>query len=480
MWKDVAAETQINYGTAFELYQYPLKNAKRDEDENILAQLLVTPPQTIEVLKQDPFNGDPVLQGQLDDALTAKGLSKPQDLLDEAKDGLSQGAAGSCSARLNCSLGSNSKRSTILDSTFGSGDDEKPIDGWDIACSDLAKHLLAIMEKQCALIKFKGTIKVVLETGEMKSTDITASMTSIIDLIVGTEAHGPSSGCWRYTLDVTPLKNIAVTNIFSISPKIIDTLGIDYETDSAVNVVGGASMKLNNAAVRLDMKAKTASDIVNWQPQSNLTYPLFKSASKVRLTSFMRTSIDLSISVLNAQLQDLATLTSETVFDARTLDLLIAGREPTKVSYACLQIATGTVTASVYGSTSTTYSGVSTSTVTQTVGEQGPLAIETELWRQSLATEVTATKGVVTSTKAGSRPLQTQLSCFTLTSHGRPHIEGKALGFQQGGDFLSLGYRIIEPAVFFLTSNGTLVAYPEPSTPGSQEPRVLCGPGSPD
>ncbi|KAJ9640942.1 hypothetical protein H2199_005610 [Coniosporium tulheliwenetii] len=305
-------------------------------------------------------------------------------------------------------------------------------------------------------------------------------MTSIIDLIVGTEAHGPSSGCWRYTLDVTPLKNIAVTNIFSISPKIIDTLGIDYETDSAVNVVGGASMKLNNAAVRLDMKAKTASDIVNWQPQSNLTYPLFKSASKVRLTSFMRTSIDLSISVLNAQLQDLATLTSETVFDARTLDLLIAGREPTKVSYACLQIATGTVTASVYGSTSTTYSGVSTSTVTQTVGEQGPLAIETELWRQSLATEVTATKGVVTSTKAGSRPLQTQLSCFTLTSHGRPHIEGKALGFQQGGDFLSLGYRIIEPAVFFLTSNGTLVAYPEPSTPGSQEPRVLCGPGSPD
>lgn len=65
-------------------------------------------------------------------------------------------------------------------------------------------------------IIFKGTIKVVLETREIKSADVTASMSSVIDLIVGIEAQGPSSGSWKYTLSGTPLKDISVANVFAI------------------------------------------------------------------------------------------------------------------------------------------------------------------------------------------------------------------------------------------------------------------------
>lgn len=131
-----ASPTLVVGEKAFELYQFLLNNAKRDEDGNIVAQLPVVPKQTIEVPEQDPFNGDPALQAQLDDVLAAKGLSRPQDLFDQAKDGLSQGAAASCGAPPSPTVSSKRSIDDIL--RLNARDDEQP-DGWDIACDDLIK-----------------------------------------------------------------------------------------------------------------------------------------------------------------------------------------------------------------------------------------------------------------------------------------------------------------------------------------------------
>lgn len=412
-------------------------------------------------------------------------------------------------------------------------------------------------------------------------------------------------------------------------------------------------MSLNNAAVRMDMVAKTARDIINWHPQSTLTYPSFKSTSKVRLASFMQTSIEMSISISNAKLQGLATLTSETTvgFDSEQLGAasgscatesllmtsyvsskntvmisdtqkglaekkeynppkcfkvpsnkpsnaevaslrevggefctsynrynaltstnflvstttapstttetqtetivhvsasttylteqtmftvtsvvpsthwiltpgtqqlethfkkrdvpaatvnslvrhphsppavtapafakravatpaMVAGWEPTKISYACSQITTGTITTSVYQSTSTVYSGVSTVFSTRTVGVQGPLVTQSVTYTVPQYTTTTVTEGVVTSTRAISCPLQTQVSCFTITGHGAPHIEGKPLGMKDGDGNPRFDINIAEPGVFYLTTNGTLVGYQTPSNPGSTERVALCG-----
>lgn len=139
----------------------------------------------------------------------------------------------------------------------------------------------------------------------------------------------------------------------------------------------------------------------------------------------------------------------------------------------CKQVATGTSTATYYTATTTAYSGTTTATVYSTVFEQGAsVASETVTYYNAYWVPQTVTSGAeVTSTVASSCPLQTQVSCFTVTGHGPPSVDGKQL-YGAAGElsaliFGSWGDGWI-PLTFSLNCEGNLVALNlnDPLAPG--------------
>ncbi|KAL4876406.1 hypothetical protein BJY04DRAFT_223042 [Aspergillus karnatakaensis] len=143
---------------------------------------------------------------------------------------------------------------------------------------------------------------------------------------------------------------------------------------------------------------------------------------------------------------------------------MVSDWEDDKISMACSQIATGTLTTTFYTSTATTYSGVVTSTVYSTVNALGDMVTQTfeRVVVSYTATTVTADAPTATATTATTCPLQTQVSCFTITGHGPEHIDGKQLHLSPETDSLvwggwGAGY---EPGIFYLTCAGELVSLP--------------------
>ncbi|KAL2845880.1 hypothetical protein BJY01DRAFT_247487 [Aspergillus pseudoustus] len=142
---------------------------------------------------------------------------------------------------------------------------------------------------------------------------------------------------------------------------------------------------------------------------------------------------------------------------------IVSTWDAAKISLACSQIATGTVTTTFYTSTATAYSGVVTSTIYSRVDALGNLVTKTF---DSVVVSYTATTvtdsiaATATATTATSCPLQSQISCFSITAHGPDHVDGKELYLHPthaspvwGG--WGAGY---EKAVFYLTCAGELVS----------------------
>jgi hypothetical protein len=147
------------------------------------------------------------------------------------------------------------------------------------------------------------------------------------------------------------------------------------------------------------------------------------------------------------------------VVDAPTM---INTWDNTKISLACSQIATGTSTSTYFTSTATSYSGTVTSTVYSTVDVLGQLVTATSPQYIRSITITTVTSGAtVTATTASSCPIQTEVSCFSLTGHGAPHIDGKPLMMYYNDAFAApifggFGWGWI-PATFYLDCAGQLV-----------------------
>lgn len=141
---------------------------------------------------------------------------------------------------------------------------------------------------------------------------------------------------------------------------------------------------------------------------------------------------------------------------------MISTWDNTKVSLACSQIATGTSTSTYFTSTTTAFSGTITSTVYSTVDVLGQLVTKTNPQYIRSITITTVTQGAtVTAATASSCPIQTQASCFRLTGHGAPHIDGKQLMMYYNDAFAApifggYGWGWI-PATFYLTCAGVLV-----------------------
>ncbi|KAJ5547306.1 hypothetical protein N7494_004891 [Penicillium frequentans] len=142
---------------------------------------------------------------------------------------------------------------------------------------------------------------------------------------------------------------------------------------------------------------------------------------------------------------------------------LVSTWDASKISLACSQVATGTATTTFYTSTATAYSGSVVNTVYSTVDALGALKTETfsRIVVSQTATTVTGTQ-TATATTATGCPLQTQVSCFTISAIGPDHINGKQLYLSDNSSSpvwggWGAGYEV---GVFYLTCAGDLVALP--------------------
>ncbi|KFY85691.1 hypothetical protein V500_08192 [Pseudogymnoascus sp. VKM F-4518 (FW-2643)] len=135
---------------------------------------------------------------------------------------------------------------------------------------------------------------------------------------------------------------------------------------------------------------------------------------------------------------------------------VVADWPATKISYACKQVATGTAT-KTYTATSTLISGLTTVTQTVTANVNGPLSTRTVMTTSTayMGYVRTTVPGVATVTRGASCPLQTQATCFEVTAHGRPHVEGKKMRYYKDNGMFS--FLDSSPGtVFYVTCDGTL------------------------
>lgn len=138
----------------------------------------------------------------------------------------------------------------------------------------------------------------------------------------------------------------------------------------------------------------------------------------------------------------------------------ISSWSPKKISAACAQIATGTLTTTYFvaTATSTIATSTGTTTLTQYVGTDAAIAVTDYYTRTRYArTTITYTSGLTTTTVATDCPLATQISCFTLTgqSGAAPHIDGALFGVHDGYANPSFQYK--SNTVWYLTCNNSLV-----------------------
>lgn len=118
-------------------------------------------------------------------------------------------------------------------------------------------------------------------------------------------------------------------SLTSIRPKMLYGLGVEYNTDTAVDVVGGAQMTLSNAQAVIDLLTNTVVSSANWKPTVSFTNPVFVTGSNVLLTPIMRTSINMQISIFGIKLLS-PSITSETVVGIDTTYSFTGGVCPAK------------------------------------------------------------------------------------------------------------------------------------------------------
>ena len=138
----------------------------------------------------------------------------------------------------------------------------------------------------------------------------------------------------------------------------------------------------------------------------------------------------------------------------------ISSWSPKKISAACAQIATGTLTTTYFvaTATSTIATSTGTTTLTQYVGTDAAIAVTDYYTRTRYArTTTTFTSGSTTTIVATGCPLATQISCFTLTGQSgqAPHIDGALFGVRDG--YSNPSFRYHDHTVWYLTCNNTLV-----------------------
>lgn len=126
---------------------------------------------------------------------------------------------------------------------------------------------------------------------------------------------------WTTALSLNDLLTLSVENVFSLKPNIVFSIGVQFSTDSAVSVQGGAVLNVGNAAANINLASVSTTSVSGWAPSLQMTYPTFSTTSKVQLVPYIRRSFSIAFSVLGKS-SSLIAFTSETAlgFNSQMLD----------------------------------------------------------------------------------------------------------------------------------------------------------------
>ncbi|KAI8940076.1 hypothetical protein NX059_003795 [Plenodomus lindquistii] len=153
------------------------------------------------------------------------------------------------------------------------------------------------------------------------SAQFTATQSSTASLLFNVRVNGPGAGTFDRVLSTFKLDSITAPGVVTITPKFLYGVGLTYDTAQKIDVQAGAVLTYSGAAADMDVKAKTASNARNWQPQAQITYPKLTTAGRTILTPYIKTDIQLSLNIFGANLENAMVLTTQTNlgFDAQVL-----------------------------------------------------------------------------------------------------------------------------------------------------------------
>ena len=163
-------------------------------------------------------------------------------------------------------------------------------------------------------IAFSGKIVVSVTEGVLtiKSADVTPGISGTANMVVRLQSDGAYSGDWSYNFNTVDLGAIQMDSAFKITPTVIYGLGVQFSTDSALDVTGGASFSWNGAAAPINIMSRSLTNKWNWQPTVSLTMPSFKTGATVSIKPYMRWLVNLNVDIYG-MVKILPSITSQTV-----------------------------------------------------------------------------------------------------------------------------------------------------------------------
>jgi hypothetical protein len=146
--------------------------------------------------------------------------------------------------------------------------------------------------------KIAGTVRYVFETSALRAATLKISENSKTNMVYHLNTKRRWAYNWNSALDTGDMESVSVAGVFKITPSVIFSMGVDFSTDAAVDVEGGAVLSVKNAQVDFDMSSLTADNPLNWTPRVDMTNPIFKKAAKVKMIPYIRRLIDIKFSVM--------------------------------------------------------------------------------------------------------------------------------------------------------------------------------------
>ncbi|KAJ3955188.1 hypothetical protein N0V92_008295 [Colletotrichum tropicale] len=148
-------------------------------------------------------------------------------------------------------------------------------------------------------ISFIGKIIVVITNGvvQIQQADVTPGISGVANAVVRLQSDGPWNGIWNYNYKPVDLGPIKMDGAFRINPAVLYSIGIEYSTDSSVDITGGARFTWANAAATVNILQSRVTTQRNWKPTVEFTFPSFRQGSAVKLKPFIRWVIKMEIDI---------------------------------------------------------------------------------------------------------------------------------------------------------------------------------------
>lgn len=159
----------------------------------------------------------------------------------------------------------------------------------------------------------------------------TVTQSSEASLLYNIRVNGAGSGSFNAAVSSFKLDSVTAPGVVTVSPKFLYGLGLTYDTSTAIDVQAGAVISLSGAAADLDIKETSATNPRNWQGSAQVTYPKLTQPGRVVLSPYIKTDLQLSLTIFGQYLENAAVLTTQTNMGFDT-EVLTTDQQVTKRS----------------------------------------------------------------------------------------------------------------------------------------------------